>query len=171
MLIRDNLQIDLIESSLSRSNLSQPNIYLITWVGGELTWVKKISKIWTGRPVPADWWTLASSGSVHFAQNLGSRLLFGKNLDKQSHFTPDPPENYHLNVKKIPKTWHFFQKNWQKLSFFSTKLPMAIFGKKKRKFWQFYFEKMSSFWQFFDIQMAIFRRVRMEHNVLHITCA
>jgi len=30
----------------------------------------------------------------------------------------DPPENCHLNVKKLPKT--FF---WQKLSFFSTKLP------------------------------------------------
>ena len=31
-------------------------------------------------------------------------------------YAPDPPENCHLTVKKLPKTWHFFQKNchWQK---------------------------------------------------------
>ena len=38
-------------------------------------------------------------------------------------FGPDPPENCQLNVKKLPKTWHFSKKNCQKLSFFSTKLP------------------------------------------------
>ena len=39
-----------------------------------------------------------------------------------------PSGNCNLNVKKLPKTWHFCQKNWQKLSFFSTKLPiLAIF--------------------------------------------
>ena len=49
---------------------------------------------------------------------------------------PDPPENCHLTVKKIPKT--LIEKN--------------------EKFWQFK-KKMSSFWKFFDIQMAIFQRV------------
>ena len=32
-------------------------------------------------------------------------------------FVSDPPENYHLDVKKLPKTWHFFQQTcyWQHL--------------------------------------------------------
>ena len=30
----------------------------------------------------------------------------------------DPAENCHLNVKKLSKSSHFFQKNCQKLSFF-----------------------------------------------------
>ena len=38
---------------------------------------------------------------------------------------PDPPENCHWNVKKLPKTWLFFQKNWQKLSFF---FKCQVFG-------------------------------------------
>ena len=25
----------------------------------------------------------------------------------QSYFQPDPPEDWHLNVKKLPKTYHF----------------------------------------------------------------
>ena len=69
----------------------------------------------------------------------------------------DPPENCHLTVKKLPKTWLFFKKNCQKFSFFSKKI--AIFWK-KLNFLAIFFEKMSSFWQFFDSQMAIFRRVR-----------
>ena len=48
----------------------------------------------------------------------------------------DPPENCHLNVKKLPKT-------------------MAILLKKNDNFWQF-FEKMSRFWLFFDIQIGYF---------------
>ena len=32
--------------------------------------------------------------------------------------------------QKMPKTWHFFHKNCQKQSFFSKKLPLAIFLKK-----------------------------------------
>ena len=48
----------------------------------------------------------------------------------------------------MPKTWHFFQNNCQKLSFFSTKLAIIL-------------KKMSSFGQFFFyIQLAIFRGVR-----------
>ena len=42
----------------------------------------------------------------------------------------DPPENCHLNVKKLPKTWHFFQKNWQKLSFFP---PTSTYPEKEEK--------------------------------------
>ena len=66
----------------------------------------------------------------------------------------DPLENCHLNVKKLPKTCHFFNKNCH----FFQKLPMAIFWKK----WQFFtiFWKKASFWQCFDTQMAIFQRVR-----------
>ena len=54
----------------------------------------------------------------------------------------DPPENCHLNVKKLT----FFEKDWQKLSFFA----IANFFEKKTIFVNF-FEKMSIFtfkWQF-----------------------
>ena len=68
-----------------------------------------------------------------------SGTQIGPKSDKSGTFshlgptlTPDPPENCHLTVKKWPKTWHFFQKNWQKLSFFSTKLPLAIFDSMKK---------------------------------------
>ena len=70
---------------------------------------------------------------------------------------PDPPENCHLTVKKLPKTWLFFF-NCQKFSFFSKKLPLAIFLK-KRQFLAIK-KKKSSFWQFFDSQNTIFWRVR-----------
>ena len=76
-----------------------------------------------------------------------------------------------LTLRKIAiwlsKTWLFFFLNWQKLSFFfnkiaigkklsffSTKLPVANYN-----FLSIFLKKMSSFWQFFDSQMAIFRRV------------
>ena len=43
-------------------------------------------------------------------------------------YGPDPPENCHLTVKKLTKTWHFFQKNCQKLSFFQKYVKvLAIF--------------------------------------------
>ena len=38
----------------------------------------------------------------------------------------DPPENCHLNVKKLPKTWHFFQKNWQKLAILLKKMTIFV---------------------------------------------
>ena len=38
------------------------------------------------------------------------------------HFQSDPPENCHLTVKKLPKTWHFFK--CQKLSFSPQNLPL-----------------------------------------------
>ena len=56
-------------------------------------------------------------------------------------YLADSPENCHLNVKKLPKTCHFFQKNCQ--NFFS-------FWKKNENFWHF-LGKMSKllaiFWQ------------------------
>ena len=52
--------------------------------------------------------------------------------------TTDPPENCHLNVKKLPKTRHFLKL-------------------KKYNFCQFFWKKCR-FWQFFDSQMAIFQR-------------
>ena len=43
------------------------------------------------------------------------------------YFTPDPPENWHLNVKKLPKTWHCFKKNCQNISIAKTyQLPKHI---------------------------------------------
>ena len=59
----------------------------------------------------------------------------------------NPPENCHLNVRKLPKTWNFFQKNWKKLSF-STKLPLANFLKKLKIFFQFYWKKCQFFGNF-----------------------
>ena len=43
----------------------------------------------------------------------------------ECEFEPDTPENCHLNVKKLPKTWHIFKKIFQKLSFFPQKMPLA----------------------------------------------
>ena len=41
--------------------------------------------------------------------------------------SPDPPENCHLNVKKFPKTRHFFQKkNCEKFSFFQKNCQWPI---------------------------------------------
>ena len=60
-----------------------------------------------------------------------------------------PPENRHLNVKKLT-----IFPNWQ------------FFGKKD-KFW--HLKKCLSFCQFFDIQMAIFRRVSCEWGQIR-TC-
>ena len=89
----------------------------------------------------------------------------------------DPPEYCHLNVKKLPKPWHFFQKNkaknclfflnWEiecqkvakNLTFFQNNCQKIIIFSKIPIFVNF-LEKMSCFWQFFDIQTAIFRRVR-----------
>ena len=47
---------------------------------------------------------------------------------------PDPPENCQLTVKKLPKTWHFFQK----IFIFSIKLPMENFEKKCQVFVNFW---------------------------------
>ena len=48
----------------------------------------------------------------------------------------DLPENFHLNVKKLPKTWHFFKKEhfghffWKKVKLFAIfYTQMAIFGR------------------------------------------
>ena len=57
-------------------------------------------------------------------------------------FRSDPPENCHLNVKKLPK------------------LDIGNFVEKNDNFCLNFLKKMSSFWQFFDIQIANFRRVR-----------
>ena len=74
----------------------------------------------------------------------------------------DPPENCHLTGKKLPKSWHFFEKIAKKFHFFK-KIANGNFFEKKENFWHFFLEKMSSFWQFFDSQMAIFRRVSLAH--------
>ena len=68
----------------------------------------------------------------------------------QTRLSDDPSENCHLTVKKLLKTWHFFQKNCQKFSFFSKKLPMAIFWKKMKIFCIFFGKNvkfLANFWQ------------------------
>ena len=71
-------------------------------------------------------------------------------------------ENCHLNVKKLPKTWHFFKKIDKNCHFCQQNCQWQFCWKK----WQFLsiFFLMSSFWQFFDTQLAIFRRVSCEER-------
>ena len=57
-------------------------------------------------------WVSARSTSLYCS--LSGRILY----------KPDPPENCHLNVKKLPKTFFF------------------------KCHWQFFWKKMSSFWQY-----------------------
>ena len=50
----------------------------------------------------------------------------------------NPPENCHLTVKKLTKTWHFSKKNWQEFSFFLKQIANGNL-KKKRKFLAIFF--------------------------------
>ena len=54
--------------------------------------------------------------------------------ESESPRIADPPENCHLNVKKLPKTGHFFQKNchWQFLL-----KKFQVFGNFLKVKWQF----------------------------------
>ena len=70
-------------------------------------------------------------------------LYFLSMVSMTEIFVSDPPENCHLTVKKLPKTWHL-----KKLTNFSTKLPMAIL--KKWQFLSIFLKKCqvySNFWQ------------------------
>ena len=69
---------------------------------------------------------------------------------------PDPPENCHLTVKKLPKTY-FFQKKLTKIFIFLNKIANGIFVEKMSIFVNC-FEKNVKFLVIFD--MAIFWRVR-----------
>ena len=84
-------------------------------------------------------------GRLAWCRQLALRPGQGKT--NRSYTPDDPPENCHLTVKKLPKTWLFFQKKLPKIFF--TKIANGNLWKKK-----------SSFWQFFDSQIALFRRVR-----------
>ena len=61
-------------------------------------------------------------------------------------------------------------KNWQKLVFFQQKKIANGNFLKKLKFLANFLKKLSSFWQFFDIQMAIFRRVRLARCLSTLSC-
>ena len=65
-------------------------------------------------------------------------------------FVADPPENWHLNVKKIAK-------NLQLAIFWKIMIFVAIF-------------LTASFWQFVDIEMAIFHRVRYRQCKFCVMC-
>ena len=80
---------------------------------------------------------------------MSDTLVYAK-----SYCKADPLENCHLNVKKLPKIWHFSIWKMPKMFIFS---KMAIFWEKNDNFCLFFLK--SSFWQFFDIQMTIFQRV------------
>ena len=84
-----------------------------------------------------------------------------------SDYSSEPPEICHLNVKKLPKTWHFFKKIDKNCHFFQQNCHWQFCWIK----WQFlsiFLKKMSSFRQFFDSQMAIFRRVSNVHTRFNI---
>ena len=72
-------------------------------------------------------------------------------------YAPDPPENCNLTVKICQKL-DILSKKLPKVVIFSTKLPL----KENDNFCQFFLKKC----QVFDIQMGIFRRVRLELYVL-----
>ena len=91
-------------------------------------------------PRKRHWWQRTFGSDGRGFEELAGRVWVSRISVIYMYCQPDPPENWHLTVKKLTKTWHFKKKYWQKLSF-----------KKKTK---------SSFWQIFDSQMAIFRRVR-----------
>ena len=55
--------------------------------------------------------------TIHFLQLFFIPVLVPTHVDPSSPDS-DPPENCHLNVKKIAKDDIFFQKNSQNLSFF-----------------------------------------------------
>ena len=87
------------------------------------------------------WWTKCIDyrclvfEKVKMLSHLMSFFHFGPDLI----WPPDPPENCHLTVKKLPK-----------FSFFSKKLPMAIFLKKMKIFGNFFRKNvkfLAIFWQ------------------------
>ena len=73
--------------------------------------------------------------------HIGSGQLLSKVQVYPTWCQSDPPEKYHLNVKKLPNSWLFFK--CQKFSFFSKKLPKS-FWKKCQVFGNFLTVK----WQF-----------------------
>ena len=72
----------------------------------------------------------------------------GSNIPLWAGSKPDPPENCHLTVKKLP------------MAILLKKMTIFVnFFEKNVKFW-------AIFWQFFDSKMAIFRRVSFPVNSL-----
>ena len=70
-------------------------------------------------------------------------------LLSEIHTCPDPPENYHLIVKILPKTWHFFQKIAENFHFFQ-KIAIGNFFEKNENFGQFFWKNvkfLAIFWQ------------------------
>ena len=95
--------------------------------------------------------------------HIGSGQLLSKVQVYPTWCQSDPPEKYHLNVKKLPKTGHFFKKIAKNCHFFK-KIAIGNFFEKKRKFLAFFLKKCQVFGNFIDSQMAIFRRVRSERG-------
>ena len=73
---------------------------------------------------------------------------------------PDPPENCHLNVKKLPKNWHF--KNDKKIVFF-------VFFFKMSSFLQFFWHSNGNFPEGQVARSNVIRNIRFYPKVGQIT--
>jgi len=80
--------------------------------------VKENTRFLCSKILQLEYWEVRIVGLLRY-QNIAPFHLISNTM-----YQTNPAENCHLTVKKLPKTWHFFKKNWQKFSFFSTKLPM-----------------------------------------------
>ena len=102
-------------------------------------------------------------------QNVANRdtmsyfTWWGSNTTEVGRTGADPPENCQVNVKKLPKTWYFFQKIAKNLTFFSKKLPKIFIFFKKIANGNF-FEKNENFWQFFWKKKVKFLAIFWQSN-------
>ena len=120
--------------------MSQKSPHRISWIYNWKCWLEEVDRFL----LPDGMW------SFFYISKCCLLFVWNKCLDMLTVW-PDAPENCHLNVKKLPKTWHFFSK----------KLPKIFILSKNVNFWHFFEKKCQVFLQFFDIQMAIFRRVML----------
>jgi len=56
--------------------------------------------------------------SKYMRKNEQLDIAQNRKWDLNGRLSSDPPENCHLNVKKLPKTWHFFFLNDKNCLFF-----------------------------------------------------
>ena len=61
------------------------------------------------------------------ADQFAELKVVDKSEPIMSSWVPDPPENCHLNVKKLPKLDIFFKIIATNFHFFEKQLPLAIF--------------------------------------------
>ena len=95
--------------------------------------------------------SLGAATGLRHQEQQEHHVRTGKTVNKNHRFMnrsrPDPPENCHLTVKKLPKTCHK-NKIAQNFTFFFKKIANGNLFEKNENFWQLK-KKKSSFWQFF----------------------